>query len=181
MDSPVQGPGDDEDLMLSLMAGQAAVDVGLEGYRIMSWEEVEDSKKVRPSARACARSGFELTCSRVRSQELSLLTNRLGSLSARCQREQKILTAARTLDRLHVNHKRSVGRWTVLGSVSEADATGPARLMRRMSKQTMEELSVAEKRAVSAEKVSGLPGCLSPLRIVTDALLFSLAGHVGRR
>ena len=40
-------------------------------------------------------------------QELSLLTNRLGSLSARCQREQKILTAARTLDRLHANHKRS--------------------------------------------------------------------------
>ena len=44
--SPAQGPGDDEDLMLSLMAGQASVDVGLEGYRIMSWEEVEDSKKV---------------------------------------------------------------------------------------------------------------------------------------
>ena len=32
--------------MLSLMAGQASVDVGIEGYRIMSWEEVEDSKKV---------------------------------------------------------------------------------------------------------------------------------------
>ena len=47
--SPVQGPGDDEDLMLSLMAGQASVDVGIEGYRIMGWEEVEDSKKVSSS------------------------------------------------------------------------------------------------------------------------------------
>ncbi|KAL7416620.1 Up-regulated during septation-domain-containing protein [Mrakia frigida] len=102
--SPAQGHDNDEDLMLSLMAGQASVDVGIEGYRIMSWEEVEDSKK-----------------------ELTLLTNRLGSLTARCQREQKILTAARTLDRLHANHKR-------------------------MNKQTMEELAVAEKRAVSAEK-----------------------------
>jgi len=45
--SPAQGHDNDEDLMLSLMAGQASVDVGIEGYRIMNWEEVEDSKKVR--------------------------------------------------------------------------------------------------------------------------------------
>lgn len=47
--------------MLSLMAGQASVDVGVDGYRIMGWEEVEDSKKVSCRAQE-GREERELTC-----------------------------------------------------------------------------------------------------------------------
>lgn len=61
-------------------------------------------------------------------QELAILSNRLSSLVARHQREIKILTAARTLQKLNNNNKR-------------------------MSKQTMESLEQSEKRVDAAEKV----------------------------
>lgn len=62
-------------------------------------------------------------------QELSLMSNRLSLLVSRHQREVKILTAARTLQKLNNNNKR-------------------------MSKQTMESLEQSEKRVEAAEKVS---------------------------
>lgn len=57
-----------------------------------------------------------------------MLTNRLDALIARHQREIKILTAARTLQKLNNTNKR-------------------------MSKQTSESLEQAEKRVDAAEKV----------------------------
>ena len=61
-------------------------------------------------------------------QELGLLSNRLDALISRHQREIKILTAARTLQKLNNTNKR-------------------------MSKQTTESLEQAEKRVDAAEKV----------------------------
>jgi hypothetical protein len=58
-----------------------------------------------------------------------MLTSRLHSSVARHQREQKILTAAKTLAKLNGSSKR-------------------------LSKQTMESLVVAEKKASDAEKVN---------------------------
>lgn len=45
--SLTRGPENDQDLMRSLMAGQAGVDVSALDYQMLSWDEVEDSKKVR--------------------------------------------------------------------------------------------------------------------------------------
>ena len=56
------------------------------------------------------------------------MSNRLSLLVSRHQREVKILTAARTLQKLNNNNKR-------------------------MSKQTMESLEHSEKRVEAAEKV----------------------------
>ena len=64
---------------------------------------------------------------------MSVLTTRLASLNARHQREVKILTAARTLQKLNNTNKR-------------------------MSKQTTEHLEQAEKRADTAERVRALIG-----------------------
>ncbi|WWC96952.1 hypothetical protein V866_003828 [Kwoniella sp. B9012] len=93
--------GSDE-MLLALLAGQAAVDC--ERLPIGRWEEVEGWKK-----------------------ELSLLSNRLESSQSRLQREIKILTAAKTLQKLNNSNKR-------------------------MSRQTMESLEQAEKRVEAAEK-----------------------------
>ncbi|WWC68630.1 uncharacterized protein I206_102561 [Kwoniella pini CBS 10737] len=93
--------GSDE-MLLTLLAGQAAVDC--ERLPISGWEEVESWKK-----------------------ELSILSNRLESLRSRHQREIKILTAAKTLQKLNNSNKR-------------------------MSRQTMESLEQAEKRVEAAEK-----------------------------
>ncbi|WWC87888.1 uncharacterized protein L201_002786 [Kwoniella dendrophila CBS 6074] len=93
--------GSDE-MLLALLAGQAAVDC--ERLPIGGWEEVEGWKK-----------------------ELSILSNRLESLQSRHQREIKILTAAKTLQKLNNSNKR-------------------------MSRQTMESLEQAEKRVEAAEK-----------------------------
>ncbi|WRT65708.1 uncharacterized protein IL334_002655 [Kwoniella shivajii] len=93
--------GSDE-MLLTLLAGQAAMDC--ETLPIGGWEEVEAWKK-----------------------ELTLLSNRLESLQSRHQREIKILTAARTLQKLNNSNKR-------------------------MSRQTMESLEQAEKRVEVAEK-----------------------------
>ncbi|WVF65789.1 hypothetical protein IAT40_000523 [Kwoniella sp. CBS 6097] len=93
--------GSDE-MLLTLLAGQAAVDC--EALPIGRWEEVEGWKK-----------------------ELSLMSNRLDSTQARHQREIKILTAAKTLQKLNHSNKR-------------------------MSRQTMESLEQAEKRVEAAEK-----------------------------
>ncbi|KAK4687380.1 hypothetical protein P7C73_g2748, partial [Tremellales sp. Uapishka_1] len=102
-ESAVMGiAGGSDEMLMTLLAGQAAVDC--ETLPIAGWEEVESWKK-----------------------ELSLLSNRLDSLVARHQREVKILTAARTLQKLNNSNKR-------------------------MSKQTMESLEQSEKRVESAEK-----------------------------
>ncbi|WVQ93428.1 hypothetical protein IAU59_000499 [Kwoniella sp. CBS 9459] len=93
--------GSDE-MLLTLLAGQAAVDC--EALPIGRWEEVEGWKK-----------------------ELTLMSNRLESTQARHQREIKILTAAKTLQKLNHSNKR-------------------------MSRQTMESLEQAEKRVEAAEK-----------------------------
>ncbi|WWC60307.1 uncharacterized protein I303_102877 [Kwoniella dejecticola CBS 10117] len=93
--------GSDE-MLLALLAGQAAVDC--ERLPISGWEEVESWKK-----------------------ELSILSTRLESLRSRHQREIKILTAAKTLQKLNNSNKR-------------------------MSRQTMESLEQAEKRVEAAEK-----------------------------
>ncbi|WWD16501.1 hypothetical protein CI109_100927 [Kwoniella shandongensis] len=93
--------GSDE-MLMTLLAGQAAVDC--ESLPVGGWEEVESWKK-----------------------ELTLLENRLESLQSRHQREIKILTAARTLQKLNNSNKR-------------------------MSKQTMESLEQSEKRVEAAEK-----------------------------
>jgi hypothetical protein len=89
---------------MTLLAGQAAVDCNQ--MPIARWEEVEDWKK-----------------------ELGLLTSRLKSQVAKHQREQKILTAAKTLAKLNGGNKR-------------------------MSKQTFESVEVAEQKAADAERVS---------------------------
>lgn len=57
-----------------------------------------------------------------------MLTSRLSSAVARHQREQKMLTAARTLAKLNSTSKR-------------------------LSKQTSESVEVSEKKAADAEKV----------------------------
>ncbi|OCF31696.1 hypothetical protein I316_06703 [Kwoniella heveanensis BCC8398] len=93
--------GSDE-MLLTLLAGQAAVDC--EALPIGRWEEVEGWKK-----------------------ELTLMSNRLESTQARHQREIKILTAAKTLQKLNHSNKR-------------------------MSRQTMESLEQAQKRVEAAEK-----------------------------
>ncbi|KIR32586.1 hypothetical protein I352_05011 [Cryptococcus deuterogattii MMRL2647] len=95
------GDGSDE-MLLTLLAGQAVVDA--QGMGIGGWEEVEGWKK-----------------------ELSLLSSRLESVQARHQREIKILTAARALQKLNGSNKR-------------------------MSKQTMESLEQSEKKVEAAEK-----------------------------
>jgi len=89
---------------MTLLAGQAAMDC--QEMPVYRWEEVEDWKK-----------------------ELAMLSSRLASQVAKHQREQKILTAARTLAKLNVGNKR-------------------------MSKQTFESVEVAEQKAADAEKVS---------------------------
>jgi hypothetical protein len=58
-----------------------------------------------------------------------MLSSRLETQIAKHQREQKILTAARTLAKLNMNNKR-------------------------MSKQTSDSVEVAEQRVSEAEKVS---------------------------
>ncbi|EIW66580.1 hypothetical protein TREMEDRAFT_12085, partial [Tremella mesenterica DSM 1558] len=92
-----------DDMMMTLLAGQAAVDCGQ--LPVGAWEEVEQWKK-----------------------ELSLLSTRLSALVARHQREVKILTAAKTLQKLNNTNKS------------------------RISKQTMESLEQSEKRVEAAEK-----------------------------
>ncbi|ORX36527.1 Up-regulated during septation-domain-containing protein [Kockovaella imperatae] len=94
--------GGSDEMLMTLLAGQAAVDC--ENLPVGQWEEVDAWKK-----------------------ELTILSNRLDSLVARHQREVKILTAARTLQKLNNANKR-------------------------MSRQTMESLEQAEKRAEAAEK-----------------------------
>ncbi|CAD6568071.1 MAG: hypothetical protein TREMPRED_004251 [Tremellales sp. Tagirdzhanova-0007] len=94
--------GGSDEMLMTLLASQAVVDC--EELSIGGWEEVESWKK-----------------------ELSLLSNRLSALVARHQREIKILTAARTLQKLNNANKR-------------------------MSKQTMESLEQSEKRVEAAEK-----------------------------
>ncbi|WVO13271.1 hypothetical protein L204_100884 [Cryptococcus depauperatus] len=93
--------GSDE-MHLTLLAGQAAMDC--EGKEVGTWEEVGDWKK-----------------------ELSLLASRLDSAQSRHQRESKILTAARALQKLNNSNKR-------------------------MSKQTTESLEQAEKKVEAAER-----------------------------
>ncbi|KAJ9125441.1 hypothetical protein QFC22_000402 [Naganishia vaughanmartiniae] len=94
--------GESADLLMSLMAGQAAMDN--QNMPISSWDQAEEWKK-----------------------ELSMLSSRLETQIAKHQREQKILTAARTLAKLNVNNKR-------------------------MSKQTSVSVEVAEQRVTEAEK-----------------------------
>lgn len=93
---------DSDDLLMTLLAGQAAMDC--QNMAVARWEAVEDWKK-----------------------ELSLLSSRLSSQVAKFQREQKILTAAKTLAKLNVGNKR-------------------------MSRQTDESVAVAEQKAADAEK-----------------------------
>ena len=73
--------GGSDEMLMALLAGQAVVDC--EKLPVGGWEEVEGWKK-----------------------ELSLLDTRLESLVARHQREVKILTAARTLQKLNTANKR---------------------------------------------------------------------------
>ncbi|KAJ9108947.1 hypothetical protein QFC21_000269 [Naganishia friedmannii] len=94
--------GESADLLMSLMAGQAAMDY--QNAPISSWEQVEEWRK-----------------------ELSMLSSRLETQIAKHQREQKILTAARTLAKLNSNNKR-------------------------MSRQTSDSVEVAEQRVSEAEK-----------------------------
>lgn len=61
-------------------------------------------------------------------QELSMLSSRLEQQTSKHQREQKILTAARTLAKLNSHNKR-------------------------MSKQTSDSVEVAEQKVADAEKV----------------------------
>jgi len=95
---------DPNELLMTLLAGQAAMDC--QDMPVYRWEEVEDWKK-----------------------ELAMLSSRLASQIAKHQREQKILTAAKTLAKLNSGNKR-------------------------MSKQTFESVDVAEQKAADAEKVS---------------------------
>ncbi|WVR03808.1 hypothetical protein IAU60_000804 [Kwoniella sp. DSM 27419] len=102
-DSPMTGfAGGSDEMLLTLLAGQAAVDC--ENLPIGRWEEVEAWKK-----------------------ELTLISNRLEACQARHQREVKIHTAAKTLQKLNNSNKR-------------------------MSRQTMESLEQAEKRVGAAER-----------------------------
>ncbi|WVQ74622.1 hypothetical protein IAR50_004223 [Cryptococcus sp. DSM 104548] len=93
--------GSDE-MLLTLLAGQAVMDCQQMG--IAGWEDVEGWKK-----------------------ELSLLSSRVDSVQARHQREIKILTAARALQKLNNSNKR-------------------------MSRQTLESLEQSEKKVAAAEK-----------------------------
>ncbi|ODN97471.1 hypothetical protein L198_04038 [Cryptococcus wingfieldii CBS 7118] len=93
--------GSDE-MLLSLLAGQAVMDCQQMG--IAGWEDVEGWKK-----------------------ELSLLSSRVDSVQARHQREIKILTAARALQKLNNSNKR-------------------------MSRQTLESLEQSEKKVAAVEK-----------------------------
>lgn len=95
---------DNDEMHLALLAGQAAVDC--DKLPISTWDEVELWKK-----------------------ELSHLSSRLDTLQARHQREVKILTAARTLQKLNTANKR-------------------------ISRHTMESLEQSERRVAAAEKVS---------------------------
>lgn len=65
-------------------------------------------------------------------QELTMLTSRLDQQVAKHQREQKILTAARTLAKLNSHNKR-------------------------MSKQTSDSVTSAEQKVADAEKVRSKP------------------------
>lgn len=112
--SPTMGS---DEMLMALMASQAAVDC--DALPTGGWEEVESWKKVR-SMKSVANK-----------QELSLLSTRLDALQARHQREVKILTAARTLQKLNQTNKR-------------------------LSKQTVSSLEQAEKRVDKAEKVRQL-------------------------
>lgn len=76
--SPTYGS---DEMLMALLASQATVDC--ESMSIGGWEEVEGWKK-----------------------ELSLLATRLDALQTRHQREVKILTAARTLQKLNQTNKR---------------------------------------------------------------------------
>lgn len=118
--------GSDE-MLMALLASQAALDC--QDMPVGGWEEVDDWKKVCRLYRvvfitvayADSQTVFD-------GQELSMLTSRLSSQTARFQREQKILTAARTLAKLNHSNKR-------------------------MSKPTMESLEAAELKSTEAEKV----------------------------
>ena len=102
------GGGSDE-MLMTLLAGQAAVDC--EQLPIGGWEEVDSWKKV-----SC---GWSCDKAVAKLQELTLLSTRLESLMARHQRETKILTAARTLQKLNTANKRYVVRNTALASPSD--------------------------------------------------------------
>jgi hypothetical protein len=116
-------------MLMSLLAGQAAVDC--QAMPIGRWEEVEEWKNVssRIQRHGILARGLKLCV--VPRQELAMLTSRLSQSVARHQREQKILTAAKTLAKLNGANKR-------------------------LSKQTVESLEVAEKKAAEAEKVGGM-------------------------
>lgn len=113
--------GGSDEMLMSLLAGQAAVDC--ERLAVGDWEEVESWKKVTSFRDREVHADSP--------QELSLLSTRLSSLDAKHQREMKILTAARTLQKLNNSNKR-------------------------MSKQTMESLEQSEKRVEASERVSSL-------------------------
>lgn len=108
---------DPNELLMTLLAGQAAMDC--QGMPVYRWEEVEEWKK-----------------------ELNMLSSRLAAQVAKHQREQKILTAAKTLAKLNVGNKR-------------------------MSKQTVESVEVAEQKAADAEKV----GHVEPQRLVSELIV----------
>jgi hypothetical protein len=74
-----------------------------------------------------------------------MLTSRLSQSVARHQREQKILTAAKTLAKLNGANKR-------------------------LSKQTVESLEVAEKKAAEAEKVGGMTNGLDCSSLMSTCL-----------
>ncbi|GHJ89221.1 hypothetical protein NliqN6_5623 [Naganishia liquefaciens] len=94
--------GESANLLMNLLASQAAIDC--RGLPVSRWEEVEEWKR-----------------------ELSMLTSRLDQQIAKHQREQKILTAARTLAKLNSHNKR-------------------------MSKQTADSVTAAEQKVADAEK-----------------------------
>jgi hypothetical protein len=124
--------GESADLLMNLLAGQAAVDC--QQLPVGRWEEVEEWKKV--SLVVCENFSLEFT---LLLQELSMLSSRLEQQTAKHQREQKILTAARTLAKLNSHNKR-------------------------MSKQTSDSVEVAEKKVADAEKVRSLFRSMSDYR-----------------
>jgi hypothetical protein len=117
--SPIMGS---DEMLMALMASQAAVDC--DALPTGGWEEVESWKKV---SKVDCRGIINILADTT--QELSLLSTRLDAVQARHQREVRILTAARTLQKLNQTNKR-------------------------LSKQTMESLEQSERRVEKAEKVS---------------------------
>ena len=113
--------GESANLLMNLLASQAAIDC--RELPVSRWEEVEEWKRVRlrePNSRNLGAEHLR--------QELSMLTSRLDQQIAKHQREQKILTAARTLAKLNSHNKR-------------------------MSKQTADSVTAAEQKVADAEKV----------------------------